>query len=102
MSRYSKQKQRMESIPPGAVKADPEKITLIDSWAQDYPRYYEDIEFECVECKDPAIWKAKHKKLYFESGKGRYGSKPTLCEVCRYKREQEKNRSRQQMKNRKK
>lgn len=67
---------------PGAVKADPEKLTHINTYGT-LPEYYIDQPFICRRCGKREIWRARDQKWYYEEAKGHIDARAVECHDCR-------------------
>lgn len=69
-------------LPPGAIWADCSQQVPWGSYSSP-PIYYEDIDFECVDCGAADTWTAEQQKWYYEVVKGQLYARAVRCRPCR-------------------
>ena len=84
-ARYSLTPWDPESIPRGALRADPAKL-LHDNTYGSRPRYYVDRRFSCIDCGKSEVWAAADQKWWYEEAYGKVDSRANRCRDCRRKR----------------
>ncbi|MFQ5937105.1 MAG: zinc-ribbon domain-containing protein [Acidiferrobacterales bacterium] len=72
--------------PPGAVMADPDKLTHINTYGT-LPAYYVDRPFTGRDCGAEEIWTAEQQKWWYEEAKGHIYSTAVRCRRCRQQQE---------------
>ena len=70
-------------IPEHVIPLDPELSTKAMSWPSD--TYYEDIEFDCVDCGNHECWSAESQQYYFEVMRASPYKEAKRCYDCRQK-----------------
>jgi Probable zinc-ribbon domain len=70
--------------PPGAIRADREKI-FSNAWMVRIPDYYEDITFTCMDCGAVGVWTAARQKWWYEVAGGDIQTTARRCKACRAK-----------------
>ena len=73
-------------LPPGAIPADLEKLSHINSCGK-LPTFYVDRVFTCRECGSEELWTAEQQKWWYEEAKGHIDSIAVRCKSCRKGRE---------------
>ena len=73
--------KRNKEFPADAVEADVTQQAPNNSYSQ--PLFYQDREFDCVDCGRHEIWTATQQKWWYEVAKGSIYSAATRCRACR-------------------
>jgi hypothetical protein len=81
--------KKLEYLGYGRVKADPTKLTHINSYGG-LPYFYEGRDFKCRDCGAEKIWTAKQQKFYYEECKGHIDARAVRCKSCRNNIKQDK------------
>lgn len=69
-----------KDVPKHAIPVDLDSSTLADLILA--PAYYEDIEYDCVECGTHETWRAETQQYYFEILKASPYSQAVRCPNC--------------------
>lgn len=92
-----KKKKLKLTLPEGAIQANEEKLVSHSTMPQ-FPLYYEDCEFECIDCGQFEIWTAKQQRWWYEEAKGAIERKAVRCRSCRDLRKKNKDQHQAHMK----
>lgn len=82
-----------EDVPEHAIPMDPDrstKMTLILP-----PPYYEDIDYNCVDCGQQATWRAEAQQYYFEVLRESPHQQAVRCHRCQAARKRAVNQDRE-------
>jgi hypothetical protein len=73
------------SVPDGAIPADvgKQRLNAIGSNARPY---YQDLDFECVDCGAHEVWTAEQQRWWYEVARGPLESTAIRCKACRARR----------------
>lgn len=82
-----------EDVPEHAIPMDPDrstKMTLILP-----PPYYEDIDYNCVDCGQQVTWRAEAQQYYFEVLRESPHQQAVRCHRCQAARKRAVNQDRE-------
>lgn len=75
------ERKRKAGIPRDAIEADPSQQAPNNSYSS--KTYYQDYEFNCVDCGIPQVWTAEQQQWWYEVAKGPIFSVAVRCRACR-------------------
>jgi hypothetical protein len=66
------------------LPVDPARLNMGNTYDR-APEFYDDIEFQCVDCGAEEVWTARQQKWWYEEAGGYFFSTATRCRGCRAK-----------------
>jgi len=88
-----RERERTTPTPLGSVAVDFEALAPFTPIGAPYfveLGFYRDVEFTCVDCGRPQVWRASQQKWWYEIAKGRDESRAIRCRACRVRERAER------------